>query len=341
MFNIADDFNKWALTAPSPDSKTLQQARELQGVLTKPPGALGRLEDAACWLASWQGRLRPVVEKIEVHVFAGNHGITERGVSAFPPEVTAQMVMNFEAGGAAINALSSEFGYRLHVSALDLDHPTADFSHGPAMSEAECLAALNKGAAAAAGDAELIVFGEMGIGNTTSASALAAAVFGGSGADWAGRGTGHDDDGVALKAKVIDEALALHRLYLDSPFEILRRLGGREIAAMAGGIIAARMKRIPVILDGFVVCAAASVAALSGGNALDHCLDHCLAGHVSAEQAHRIMLEKLGLDPLLDLGMRLGEGTGAALAVQIIRAAVVTHGRMATFTQAGVSDKAT
>lgn len=335
MFCTANDFNNWAQSAPEPDSKIRDEALALQGQLTKPPGALGRLEDVACWLAGWQGRLRPHADRVEVHVFAGNHGVTARGVSPFPSEVTAQMVLNFEAGGAAINALASEFGQSLHVTPIELDRPTADFSAGPAMSEADCLNALNIGAMAVKDAPELIVFGEMGIGNTTTASALAAAALGGTGADWAGRGTGHDDDGVSLKARVIDEALALHGPGLTSPFEILRRLGGREVAAMAGGIIAARMARIPVVLDGFVVTAAAAIAARSGRAALDH----CLAGHVSAEQAHRTMLLKLGLDPLLDLGMRLGEGTGAALAVQVVRAAAATHGRMATFGEAGVSDR--
>ena len=335
MFNTADDFNRWTARAPQADEQVFQQACALQGQLTKPPGALGRLEDVACWLASWQGRLRPRVQAVDVTVFAGNHGVTARGVSPFPAEVTRQMVLNFEAGGAAINTLASVFGYRLSVVPIELERPTADFSRDAAMSAADCLAALNMGAAAVRAEADLAVFGEMGIGNTTTASALAAAVLGGSGGDWAGRGTGHDDAGVQLKARVIDEALALHEAHLDTPFEILRRLGGREIAAMAGAIIAARMRHVPVVLDGFVVTAAAALTAMSGQGGLDH----CLAGHVSAEQAHRTMLERLELVPLLDLGMRLGEGTGAALAVQVVRAAAATHGGMATFAEAGVSDR--
>lgn len=335
MFTTADDFNHWADAAPNADQQILRDARALQGQLTKPPGALGRLEDMACWLAAWQGRLRPRADKVDVTIFAGNHGVAARGVSPFPASVTGQMVMNFQAGGAAINAMAAEFGYGLHVTPIELDRPTQDFSQEAAMSADECLAALNIGATSVNDGTELAVFGEMGIGNTTSAAALAAAVLGGTGADWAGRGTGHDAAGVSLKAQVIDAALARHGEHLQQPFEVLRRLGGREIAAMAGGIIAARKKKLPVILDGFVVSAAACVAAMgnSGG------LDHCLAGHVSAEQAHRTMLQALGLVPLLDLGMRLGEGTGAALAVQLVRAAVATHGRMATFAEAGVSDK--
>lgn len=334
MFKTANDFNNWVARAPAHDAALLEEARALQTRLTKPAGALGRLEEVACWLASWQGRLRPEAGKVDVFVFAGNHGVTARGVSPFPPEVTVQMVANFEAGGAAINALADAFGLSLHVIPLRLEAPTADFSQQAAMSEGECLEALNAGADAVKAGADMVVFGEMGIGNTTTAGALAAAALGGTGADWAGRGTGHDDAGVRLKAGVIDEALALHGAHLAEPFEVMRRLGGREIAAMAGGIVAARMKSIPVILDGFVVSSAAAVAAMAGHGALDH----CVAGHVSAEQAHRAMLARLGLAPLLDLGMRLGEGTGAAMAVQVVRGAAATHGSMATFEDAGVSD---
>ena len=317
------------------DAAAMEAARARQNALTQPPGSLGRLEALSIQVAGITGQARPVLRNKVVITCAGDHGVVAQGVSAFPPEVTSQMLYNFLSGGAAINAISSEFGYGLYVTPIDLNNPTADFSRGPAMGEEECLDALNIGAEAINEDAELVVFGEMGIGNTTVASALAAAVLGGSGSDWAGRGTGHDDEGVRLKATVIDEALALHQPHLNTPFDVLHRLGGREIAAMAGGIIAARQKRIPVILDGFVVSAAAAVIAMSGKNALDH----CLAGHVSAEQAHRGMLEKLSLQPLLDIGMRLGEGTGAALAVQIVRAAAATHGRMATFDEAGVSDR--
>ena len=320
---------------PSVDETAIERARARQGQLTKPPGSLGRLEDLACWMAGWQGVEKPRADKVQVIVFAGNHGVTARGVSAFPAEVTVQMVANFEAGGAAINALCNVFGHDMQVVPLELDRPTHDFTQEAAMSEADCLAALNAGAASVDGRADIMVFGEMGIGNTTSASALAAAVFGGSGADWAGAGTGHSPAGIALKAQVVDEALALHEGHLDTPFEILRRLGGREIAAIAGAVAAARAKRIPVVIDGFIASAAAGV--LMPGN--ENALAHCVAGHVSAEGAHKAMLTKMGLHPLLDLGMRLGEGSGAALGVQVLKAAVATHGQMATFAEAGVSDK--
>ncbi len=320
---------------PEADAKTIDAARARQQVLTKPPGSLGRLEDIACWMAGWQGRVIPRADKVQVVVFAGNHGVAARGVSAFPPEVTVQMVANFEAGGAAINALCNCFGYEMSVVPLELERPTADFTQRAAMSADECLAALNAGAAAVDRQADIVVFGEMGIGNTTAASALAAAVFGGTGADWAGPGTGHDAAGIKLKGRVIDEALLLHGDNLQTPFEILRRLGGREIAAIAGGIIGARAARIPVVLDGFIASAAACL--LRPGN--EGALAHCVAGHVSAENAHKDMLARLELVPLLDLGMRLGEGSGAALAVQVIRAALATHSQMATFAEAGVTDK--
>ncbi len=335
MFDSAKKFNTWSAGMPEIDVKVAEAARARQQVLTKPPGSLGRLEELACWMAGWQGQAIPQADKVQLVVFAGNHGVAARGVSAFPPEVTVQMVANFEAGGAAINALCNCFGYDMSVVALELERPTADFTKAAAMSAAECLAALNAGAAAVDGQADIIAFGEMGIGNTTAASALAAAVFGGSGADWAGPGTGHDAAGIKLKGQIIDEALLFHSGNLHTPFEILRRLGGREIAAIAGGIIGARAARIPVVLDGFIASAAACV--LTPGNA--GALEHCVAGHVSAENAHKNMLARLELEPLLDLGMRLGEGSGAALAVQVIRAALATHSQMATFAEAGVSDK--
>lgn len=333
MFDTPESFNGFLGNAPGHDEKAVEAARERQGILTKPPGSLGRLEDIACWLAGWQGKLKPVVDKVQVIVFAGNHGVTARGVSPYPPEVTHQMVANFEAGGAAINAISDAFGHEMSVVALDLDNPTEDFTMLPAMSDEACLAAINAGANAV-GKPDVLVLGEMGIGNTTAAAALAGAVFGGDGGQWAGAGTGLDEAGIAFKAQIVDEALKLHASYCKTPFDALARLGGRELAAIAGAVAAARMKRLPVILDGFIATVAAAALTLSGKGALDH----CVAGHVSAEQAHPVMLEELHLEPLLDLGMRLGEGTGAALAAQVLKAAAATLSGMATFGEAGVSN---
>ena len=319
---------------PGADTRAETDARDRQGQLTKPPGSLGRLEDAACWLAAWQGTARPSLEKVQALIFAGNHGVTARGVSPYPPDVTVQMVANFDAGGAAINQLCRTAGADLTVTPLDLDRPTGDISREPAMSETECLDALNEGLTAVPDAADAILLGEMGIGNTTIAAALAAACFGGTGADWAGPGTGHSEDGISLKAQVIDEALTLHAGHASSPFEMLRRLGGREQAALAGAVLGARQKRVPVILDGFICCAAVGVLARFVPGALDH----CLAGHLSLEPGHAHLLDALGLKPLLTLDMRLGEGSGAAVALGVLKSAVAAHNGMATFAEAGVSE---
>ncbi len=318
------------LPAADEDARTAAAAR--QGQLTKPPGSLGRLEEIAIFIAGWHGTERPQIANGKAIVFAGNHGIVTRGVSAFPAEVTAQMVANFANGGAAINALAASAGLALSVIALDLDRPTADFTDAAAMSEEDCLAALNAGAEAIAG-ADLLVLGEMGIGNSTTAATLAAASFGGTGADWVGPGTGVDRAAINRKAQVVDAALTRHAGELTTPFETLRRVGGREIVAIAGAILAARHARVPVILDGFIGTSA--IAPLA--RAVPEITDHCLAGHVSAEPGHRRLLNQLGLSPLLALDMRLGEGSGAAVATHIVRAALAAHDGMATFAEAGVA----
>lgn len=319
---------------PGPDEAAVAGAQERNGQLTKPPGALGRLEDLAIWYAGWRGDARPRVAAPQVIVFAGNHGVTAQGVSAFPPEVTAQMVANFSAGGAAINQLAKTFGARMDVVALELDRPTADFTAGAAMSEAELVDALAAGWNAVDPQADLLVTGEMGIGNTTSAAALAHALYGGAPEDWVGRGTGVDDAGLALKARVVGLGLTANPGAATEALEALRCLGGRELAAMAGAIARARVERIPVILDGFICTAAAAVLE----RAVPGALDHAVAGHVSQEPGHRRLLDLLAKAPLLALGMRLGEGSGAALAIGVLKGAVVCHSDMATFAEAGVSD---
>ena len=317
---------------PGPDAAALEGARARNGQLTKPPGALGRREDLAIWYAGWRGNARPVLAHPQVIIFAGNHGVTARGVSAFPAEVTVQMVANFKAGGAAINQLCKAFGAEMAVHALELDRPTADFTQGPAMSEPEVVAALTAGWQAVNPAADLLVVGEMGIGNTTAAAAIACALFGGTPGEWTGRGTGVDDHGLSIKTQVVAEGLAANPSR--DPLEVLAALGGREIAAMAGAIARAHALRIPVILDGFICTAAAATLAMAAPGALDH----CVAGHASAEAAHRALLSKLGLSPLLELGLRLGEGSGAALAIGVLKGAVACHSGMATFAEAGVSD---
>jgi nicotinate-nucleotide--dimethylbenzimidazole phosphoribosyltransferase len=308
--------------------------RARQAELTKPPGSLGRLEEIVAWLAKWGGS-PPRLDRVDILVFAGNHGVTAQGVSPFPAAVTAQMVANFSAGGAAINQLANAVSAELRVIPLDLEKPTADFTLEPAMEEASFLAAVSAGYRAVRQDTDLVCLGEMGIGNTTSAAALAAALFGGDGAQWAGRGTGVDDRGLARKRAAIDKALARHAGVMGDPLLIAAALGGRELAAILGATLAARHRKIPVLLDGFVCTAAAApLAKLHPG-----ALDHTQAAHVSAEAAHRALLEELKLKPLLDLGMRLGEGSGAALAVSILRAALACHIGMATFAEAGVANK--
>ncbi len=327
------NFRDMLTAAPGPNKIAVKEAEERNSQLTKPPGALGRLEELAIWYAGWRGAARPEIKAPQVIVFAGNHGVTEQGVSAFPAEVTEQMVLNFQHGGAAINQLAHAAGAKMDVHALELDRPTKDFTQGPAMSEEELLIGLRAGWNAIDPDADLLVVGEMGIGNTTPAAAIAFALFGGSASDWTGRGTGVDDAGLVNKTRVVAEGVALHG-GTDDGLEILRCLGGREIAAMSGAIAAARMQRIPVILDGFICSAAAACLA----QAADGSLDHVIAGHQSAEGAHGAVLAKLDKEPLLNLGLRLGEGSGAALAINIMKSAVACHSGMATFAEAGVSD---
>ncbi len=334
MISSLADIRNLVRDLPLPDADAATAAAARNDMLTKPPGSLGRLEELAVWMASWQGRHPPRASDVLCMVFAANHGVTAQGVSAFPADVTEQMVANFAAGGAGINQLAGLLDARLEVVTLSLEWPTADISREPAMSADEACDAFRKGFETAR-RADIALIGDMGIGNTTVAAALGAALFGGDGADWAGPGTGLDKEGVNHKAAVINRALERHRRQPMDPLETLASLGGREIAAMAGAILSCRLNRTPVILDGFVNCAAASVL---------HCLDartldHCVAGHASAEPAAMRFLDHFAKKPLLDLGMRLGEGSGAACAALVVRAAVALHGGMATFAEAGVSGR--
>jgi len=329
------DLEACCLDLPAGDCAAAEAVAGREASLTKPPGSLGRLEDVVAWLARWQGRSPPRLERVDILVFAGNHGVTAQGVSAYPAEVTAQMVANFQAGGAAINQLARAAAANLHVVSLWLERPTADFTLEPAMDEAGFLAAATRGYDAVSPACDLVCVGEMGIGNTTAAAAMAAALFGGGAMRWAGRGTGLDEQGLARKRAVIDRALARHADLIDRPLRVAVALGGRELAAILGAVLAARRRSIPVLLDGFV--ATAAVAPLHRLNA--GALEHALAAHVSAEAGHRQLLDELGLPPLLDLGMRLGEGSGAAVAVLVLRAALACHLGMATFAQAKVSER--
>jgi nicotinate-nucleotide--dimethylbenzimidazole phosphoribosyltransferase len=329
------DLRAACLDLPGGHAAASHAVAQREDTLTKPPKSLGRLEELTAFLAHWQGHAPPRLDRAQVLVFAGNHGVTAQGVSAYPAEVTVQMVANFSHGGAAINQLARTAGATLRVIPLQLETPTADFTREPAMSEAEFLAAVTAGHDAVSADSDLICLGEMGIGNTTAAAALAAASFGGGGGRWAGRGTGIDDAGLTKKREVIDRALARHAAILNDPLRVAAAFGGRELAAILGATLAARRHTIPVLLDGFVCTAA--VAPLY--KLRTDTLAHALAGHVSAEAGHRALLDELHLKPLLDLNMRLGEASGAATALLLLRAALACHTGMATFAEAGVSDK--
>ncbi|WEK02738.1 MAG: nicotinate-nucleotide--dimethylbenzimidazole phosphoribosyltransferase [Candidatus Devosia phytovorans] len=321
--------------APDGDEAAVAAVRAREAQLTKPAGSLGAMEGLVEFLARWQGRAQPRLDNPMVTIFAGNHGVTDQGVSAFPREVTAQMVANFTNGGAAISQICALHEINLRVFELALELPTGDITQEAALDDRMCAATIAYGMEAIAGKPDLICLGEMGIGNTTVAAAVYAGLYGGVGADWVGRGTGIDDAGLARKADAVDRALALHRAELDHPLAVLARLGGREIAAMLGALIAARHQKVPVIVDGFVATAAAAVAyAVNPAS-----IDHCLFAHVSAETGHARALGAMGQKGLLDLGMRLGEGTGAALAAVLVKTALHLHNNMATFESASISGK--
>lgn len=329
------DFNELMSNLPAGDEGAVNAVRKRDAQLTKPPGSLGQLETMVEFLARWQENPSPILANPMVAIFAGNHGVTAQGVSAFPSEVTAQMVANFTDGGAAVSQICAQHEINLRVFELALEYPTGDITHEAALDDRNCAATIAYGMEAIEGDPDLLCIGEMGIGNTTIAAALFAALFGGDGKDWVGAGTGVDDDGMARKILAVDAALATHAGDLDHPLKVLARLGGREICAMLGAIIAARHHKIPVIIDGYVATAAAAIAYKVN----PQMLDHCVFGHVSAESAHAKALAEMGQTGILDLGMRLGEGSGAALAAVLMQTALNLHKKMATFAEASVSGK--
>ena len=317
------------------DNDAARTIAQRQSRLTKPQGSLGRLEELVAWLGRWQGREEPRLTDVWVLVFAGNHGVAARGLSAYPASVTAQMVANFERGGAAINQICKSVGASLKVIPLDLDIPTADFTQSQAMSELDFVEAVATGYDTVPAGADLVCLGEMGIGNTTAASALVAALLGGGGERWAGRGTGLDDTGLSRKRKTIDAGLRRHEAHHADPLAASMIFGGRELAAILGATLAARRHRVPVLLDGFVATAAAAPLARLNPTALDH----ARVAHCSAEAGHGSLCAELGMRPILDLDMRLGEGSGAALCVSVLRAALACHLGMATFDEAGVDER--
>jgi nicotinate-nucleotide--dimethylbenzimidazole phosphoribosyltransferase len=344
----------WLGACRQPDQAVIEQALERQRQLTKPAGSLGRLEEAAVQLAGLQGRLMPSVEQVWISIFAGDHGIVAEGVSPYPQAVTAQMLLNFVNGGAAISVLARQLDARLEVidlgtatlredlpgvRHLHLGRGTANFAKAPAMTAAQGHAALDAGQAAVcraiAAGAQLFIGGEMGIGNTSAASALGSVLLGCAVDALTGPGTGLDAQGVSHKAQVIQRALALHQLQEHDPLSQLLCLGGFEIAALTGAYLAAAQQGLPVLVDGFICTVAALVAVrLNPG-----CRPWLLFGHQGAEPGHRLTLAALQAQPLLELGLRLGEGSGAALAVPLLRLACSVHAQMATFAQAAVADR--
>jgi nicotinate-nucleotide--dimethylbenzimidazole phosphoribosyltransferase len=336
------------------DETARSAALARQQQLTKPPGALGQLEGLAIQLAAMQGREKPQIEKVFISVFAGDHGIAEENVSAFPQLVTAEMVKNFARGGAAICVLAKQLGAKLEVVNLgtafdtgslpgvlqcNIGKGTANFAKQPAMSEAQLAAAMQAGRDsaehAARLGAQLYIGGDMGIANTTSAAALACALLKHAPQQLAGPGTGLDANGVQHKAEVIARSLALHAAHLSEPLEVLRRLGGFEIAALAGAYLSCAQRGITVLVDGYITTAAALLAVRIQPAAANW----LLYSHRSAEPGHLLMLDALKAETLLELGMRLGEGSGAGVAVPVLRLACALHNDMATFAEAGVSEK--
>ncbi|WP_035446677.1 nicotinate-nucleotide--dimethylbenzimidazole phosphoribosyltransferase [Asaia prunellae] len=330
-FRSLDDLHRACTILPMPDQDAASQIRAREAVLTKPAGSLGRLEELAEWFGSW----RPLcLDQADICIFAGNHGVLAQGVSSWPANVTEAMVRNFLSDGAAINQLARNADARLHVVTVGNLVASGDFTRDVALSSEAFLEAVSTGYNAVPAGCDLLALGEMGVGNTTAAAALSAAFFGEDGAYWAGRGAGLDDEGVIRKAQAIDRALSLHGRD-HAPLELARIYGGWELAALLGATLAARHRRIPVMLDGFVVTAAvAPLAALHQEG-----LAHTRLAHNSHEQGHRQLASRLGFVPLMDLNLRLGEGTGAALAIPLVRAALACHNGMARFSDAAFADE--
>ncbi|MEF2074254.1 nicotinate-nucleotide--dimethylbenzimidazole phosphoribosyltransferase [Consotaella aegiceratis] len=320
-----DDIRALVRDLPGPDRQAVHDKRHREAELAKPFGSLGRLEDLSEWLAAWTGR-QPAVNRPLVVVFAGSHGVAANGISADAPETAAERAANLATGGAAVNQICATFDLGLKVFDLALEVPTADITREAALDERTCVATMAYGMEALAGEPDLLALGDIGAGNRTVAAAMLAALFGGRAETWIGSMPGIDESVRVRQVEAVERALACHEGHLADPLEVLRRLGGRELAAIAGAIVAARTQHVPVILDGLVTTAAAAVLWKMKPEALDH----CLFGHVSAEPGHRQALEAMGKVPLLALGMHLGEGTGAALAAGLVKAAARSHAGMAT-----------
>jgi nicotinate-nucleotide--dimethylbenzimidazole phosphoribosyltransferase len=316
---------------PQPDLEAAAQVRARAATVLRPLGALDRLDAVAAWLAGWQRTDSPEVSFPAAAVFVADHGVAVEGVSAYPASVTEAMLGALDGGAATASILARELGVHLEIVDVGVGHPTGNLLVEPALDEERFLECFEKGRATVGGFAcDLLVLGEMGIANTTSAAAIITALFGSPAEEWTGRGTGVDDAALARKVEVVDAAA--RRVEGKAPLEILRELGGAELVAIAGAVIEARMRSIPVLLDGFVVTSAVAPLEVAHPGALDH----CWSGHVSGEAGHRLLLEKLGMEPLLDLGLRLGEGSGALLALPLVRLAAACVVDVATFEEWGL-----
>lgn len=308
-------------------------AKKRQKNLTKPEGSLGKLENYAEWMAGWQCKVKPSMDNFHCNVFAANHGVAKLGVSAYPSNVTAQMVENYKNGGAAINQLCRLGNITLSVIPIELEKPTKDFSKYKAMTEDETIYAMQIGYDSVPKNCDLLILGEMGIANTTAATAISCALFNQPIEIWTGKGTGISNNIIKKKISIIKTALSFHNRKFEKVEQILGTFGGREMAAIAGAVIAARVSGIPVLLDGFISTASAATLTIFKKNILDH----CLVSHLSTEPGHKGILSYLNKEPILDLNLRLGEGSGGAVAALIIKSALITHNHMKTFSEAQVS----
>jgi nicotinate-nucleotide--dimethylbenzimidazole phosphoribosyltransferase len=338
---------------PAPDTHAADAARARQDTLTKPPQSLGRLEELSIQLAAATGQARPSVKRKAVIVMAADHGVTSEGVSAYPAAVTPQMVLNFLNGGAAINVLARQAGARVVVVDIGVAHQfeshpglllrkvalgTQNMAQGPALTRAEAEMAISEGLDVVQGEIanglDLLATGDMGIGNTTASAAITAVITGQPVAQVTGRGTGVDDKGLAQKIAIIEKAIALNQPDPNDALDVVSKVGGLEIAGLAGVIIGAAAHRVPIVIDGFISGAAALIAV----GLAPEVRPYLIAGHQSVEAGHQAILQHLGLKPLLDLNLRLGEGTGAVLAFHLVEAAASILNEMATFSEAGVSE---
>jgi nicotinate-nucleotide--dimethylbenzimidazole phosphoribosyltransferase len=311
---------------PGPDERSSAAVSRRAADVLRPRGAFARLDGAAAWLASWQRTARPSVSSPALIVFAGDHGVVSEGVSAYPPEVTVSMLSALRRGVATANVLAAEVGSAVRIVDAGVGRPTGNIAVEPAMDHDRFVSCFELGRGAVRElDVDLLVVGEMGIGNTTAAAAVAACLFGLTADDWTGRGTGIDETTLQRKIGVVRQAR--ERVGPCDPLGALLELGGSEMVAIAGAVVEARLRSIPVVLDGFVVTASVAPLEVSRPGALDH----CIAGHRSPEPGHQLLLEKLGKQPLLDLGLRLGEGTGALAAVPLMRMAARAVVDVATF----------